>query len=272
MNVRKLCKMIDMPEEVISEIEKWNAEEYKEALEHSWMLVQDKSKWEDALAEVKELLGDDKNGLKCLAFMLHTGLRTYQEYIRKGITEQIYIDTLKCFSRFVREYDESFGSYGFDREWWTVRELTLKEFRLGELEYEMVEKDGHRLVSVHIPSDAKLERKRCRESYKKARSFFMDYASDYAETEYFCDSWLISPKLKELLAETSNIIRFQEDFILDSFEPEATGYMLWVFKNEALSLDEVPQNTSLQRKMKAYLKNGGKIGEGKGHLKEESFE
>lgn len=272
MNVRKLCRMIDMPEEVILEIEKWNAEVYREALEHYWIQVQDKSKWADALVEVKELLGDDKNGLKCLAFMMQTGLRTYQEYLEKGISEQIYIDTLSCFSRFVREHYDSFGRYGFDREWWTVRELTLREFRLGELEYEMVEEEDNKLIYVHIPSDTKLEKQKRRESYKKARSFFADYASDYAEAEYCCESWLLSPKLKELLAGTSNIISFQEDFILDSYEAEDTSYMQWVFKNQALTLEEVPENTSLQRKMKAYLKNDGKIGAGRGHIKKELFE
>lgn len=269
MNVRNLCKMINMPEEVIAEIEKWNSETYREALEHYWMLVQDRTRWDEALAKVKELLGEDKNGLKCLAFMIHIGLFTYQEYIKRGILEQIYLDTLMCFSRFVREYYESFGMYGFDREWWTVRELTLKEFRLGELEYEMVEEDDRKLVSVHIPSDAKLEKQKCRESYRKARSFFTDYEGDYANAEYYCDSWLLSPNLKDLLTETSNIIKFQEDFILDSFDPEASDFMLWVFKNEALSLDELPQNTSLQRKMKVYLMNSGKIGAGRGYLKKE---
>jgi hypothetical protein len=269
MNVRELCKMIDMPEEVITEIEKWNEKTYREALEQYWILVQDKTKWEEALAKVKEFLEDDKNGLKCLAFMMHTGLTTYQEYIRRGISKQIYTDTLGCFSRFVREYYESFGCYGFDREWWTVRELTLKEFRLGELEYEMVEEDDQRLISIHIPSDAKLDNQKCRESYRKAKSFFAEYVGDYAEAEYFCDSWLLSPNLKEVLSETSNIISFQEDFILDSFDPEARDYMLWVFKNGDLSLDEVPQNTSLQRKMKEYLMNGGKIGTARGHLNKE---
>lgn len=272
MNIRILCEMIDMPEEVIQEIETWKVEEYRDVLERYWALIQDKTKWNTAMEEVKEILVDDKNGLKCLAFLLQIGIRTYQEYLLKGIPEQIYFDTMCCFSRFVNEHKESYGSYGFDRDWWTARELSLKEFRLGELEYEMVWEEGNNLVSVHIPSDAKLEKQSCRESYRKARSFFAKYAIDYAAVEFYCKSWLLSPKLKELLAEDSKIIGFQNDFILDSFEPEDTGYMLWVFKKEDLSLEEVPQKTSLQRKMKAYLQNGGKIGEGKGHLKIELFE
>jgi hypothetical protein len=264
--------MIDMPEEVIQTIEKWKAEEYKEALEHYLRMIQEKVQWDTALEEVKRLLEEDKNGLKCLAFMMHVGLRSYQEYIIKRIPEQIYLDTMGCFSRFVKEYKESYGTYGFDREWWTVRELSLKEFRLGELEYELVGEDSNRFVSVHIPSDAKLEKQKCYESYKKAKSFFSEHANEYADVVYYCESWLLSSKLKELLSEDSNIIRFQSDFIIDTVETEDTGYMKWVFKNDALSLNEVPQTTSLQRKMKAYLQSGGKIGVRRGHIKQELFQ
>jgi len=272
MNIRKLCEMIDMPSEVIREIEKWNVEQYKEALDHYWILIQDKVNWDAATDEVRKILGDEENGLKCLAFMMQIGLKTYQEYLRQGIAVQIFRNTMRCFSRFVKEYNESYGTYGFDREWWTVRELTLREFRLGELEYEMIEEEDNKIVAVHIPSDAKLEKQKYRESYKTAKNFFKEYASDYASAVYNCGSWLLSPKLKELLPEDSSIISFQNDFVMDSFEPEDTGYMQWVFKNEALSWEEVPQNTSLQRKMKAYLQNGGKIGEGRGHLNKELFE
>ena len=133
----------------------------------------------------------------------------------------------------------------------------------------MIYTEDNRSISIHIPSDARLDQLSRRDSYKEAENFFAKYADDYLGAPYFCESWLLSPKLKEILTETSNIISFQNDFIIDSFEPEDTGYMLWVFKNEALSLEDVPQNTSLQIKMKEYLQNGGKIGAGRGYLKSE---
>jgi hypothetical protein len=271
-NVRTLCEMIDMPEEVTQEIEKWNAEEYREALEHYFFMIREKVQWDTALEEVKQLLKEDKNGLNCLAFMMHVSLRSYQEYRIKRISEQIYLDTMGCFSRFVKEYKESYGTYGFDREWWTVRELSLKEFRLGELEYELTGEDNNQFVSVHIPSDAKLEKQKCLDSYKKAKSFLLEHVHEYTDVAFYCESWLLSSKLKELLSEDSNIIRFQSDFIIDTVETEDTGYMKWVFKNDTLSLNEVPQTTSLQRKMKAYLQSGGKIGVRRGQIRQELFQ
>ncbi len=269
MNIIELCEMIDMPGEVTSKIRKWNSVKYREALEHYWIRIQNKSNWDTALDEIRKLLPDDSDGLNCLAFQLHTGLKTYQEYTKREIPLQIFIDTMGCFSRFVKEHHESYGTYGFDREWWTVRELSLNEFRLGELEYELICEAEDRSISVHIPSNARLDQLLRRESYAKAASFFSEYEKDYQDMKYYCESWILSPKLKEILATTSNIISFQNDFILDTYDLEDTGYMLWVFKNEALSLQDVPQNTSLQVKMKAYLQNGGKIGTGKGYLKKE---
>lgn len=269
MNVTMLCKMIDMPDEVIQKIDGWGAEKYREELDQYWIQIQDASHWNAAQEKIEILFADDRYGLNCLAFMLQISLRSYQEYILKGIPEQIYLATMGCFSRFVKEHMESYGTYGFDREWWTVRELSLKEFRLGELEYEMNEEGNRRIISVHIPSDVRLEEQKRIESYKKAESFFAEYYSGFAASEYCCESWLLSPKLKELLPDNSHIVSFQNDFILESYDPENTDFMLWVFKNRQLSLEELPQNTSLQRNIKAYLKNGGKIGAGFGHRKEE---
>ncbi len=272
MVIRKLCELIDMPEEVIREIETWKAGQFEKELEHYLSQVREKTNWDTALHEVRKILGEDQRGLICLAFMLHAALRSHREYLRRGIPDSIYIATMGCFSRFVKEHYESYGTYGFDREWWTVRELTLREFRLGELEYELTEEMYKKIISVHIPSDAKLEESKCRESYHMAKSFFTQYAVDYADADYYCNSWLLYPMLSEFLPEHSKILRFQKDFILDSFEPDNEEHKQWVFKNQALTLDELPENTSLQRRMKEHLKNGGKIGSGRGHIRREFIE
>ena len=272
MNIRILCSEINMPEEVTEAVEAWNEKDYQEALGQYWTRLQDKAMWDTALEEVKVILGQDHNGLNLLAFQLHIGLMTYEEYRRRNIPEKIFFDTMGCFSRFVKEHQECYGCYGFDREWWTPRELSLNEFRLGELEYELLPETDGEVVSIHIPSDAKLSTTSCHASYQEAKCFLATQAPNYGEARYECESWLLTPKLKEILPETSNILGFQKDFIIDALIPEDTSYMQWVFRNEKLTLDEVPQNTSLQRKMKEYLQNGGIIGAARGHLCREVFD
>lgn len=101
-------------------------------------------------------LGNDPEGVKMLATMLFAAERTRQMYRDRNMPPRVFTDTMRCFSRFVREHKESFGVYGFDRWQWTGRQLSRRLFRLGALEYETVVENGENLLSLHIPSDADL--------------------------------------------------------------------------------------------------------------------
>ena len=68
----------------------------------------------------------------------------------KDLPEDVWLDTMKCFSRFVGEHRNSYGWEGFDRGFWTVRQVRASLFRLGELEYEMVESGERKHISLHV--------------------------------------------------------------------------------------------------------------------------
>ena len=91
----------------------------------------------EARIKLKEKLGEDQNGIKILTCMVRCLEKTYDQYSKLGISEQIFIDTMNCFPRFIAEYKESYGTYGFDRDWWTTRQIGMKIFLIGELEYEV---------------------------------------------------------------------------------------------------------------------------------------
>ena len=50
---------------------------------------------------------------------------------------------------------------------------------------------------------------------------------------------------------------------------DSNEFMEWVFKRKDLPLEELPEETSLQKNMKAHLLSGGWVGEGMGCLKTE---
>lgn len=229
--------------------------------------------WEQGLSGLKDRLGEDRDGVKILACMLRCCLKTWEEYEKRGISPDIFNATMKCFPRFIGECEKARGSMGFDRAFWTPRQLSMVLFRLGELEYEMTEKDGEKSVSIHIPSDARLTEEACRESFRMAREFFRTYDPDYAEAPYWCCSWLMSPALKELLPGDSRILGFQNFFEITKVFEEEPAYLEWVYqiKERECPPEDLPENTSLQRKMKAWLLAGGKVGEGLGVLKPEAF-
>ncbi len=210
--------------------------------------------YDGAYGELSGLLKDDKDGFAMLKVMLRAAEISHRKYRERGISEQVFTDTMGCFSRFVREYKACFGHYGFDRGFWTGRQLSLSLFRLGTLEFET---NG----AVHIPSDADLSESALDESFSFARSFFPN-------VRFCCDSWLLSPVLGELLPPSSRINRFRERFEIQSVDAKNDGYKFWVFQNAKLSAEDFPENTSLQRAIKRHVLAGGDIGAAFGFLKD----
>ncbi|MCM1135222.1 MAG: acyltransferase domain-containing protein [Clostridium sp.] len=269
MNLKDLCSKINMPEEVTKIVLDYECSfDYEKAAPAMDKLFH-KETWKQGEAELKELIGEDKDGFGILACELICALKTFEVYKEHEISEQIYVDTMKCFSRFVGEHMESYGCYGFDREWWTPRQLSGLLYRIGELEYEMTAEEDGKRVYLHIPSDARLTREEIEKSLKLAKQFFEEKFSEYASADILCESWLLSPTLKETLSSGSHILEFQKYFEIKSSETEECEFMTWVFKRPDLPLADLPENTSLQRKLKAYLLAGGKVAAAVGKLRKE---
>lgn len=262
--MEQLCRKINMPEDVTRKlVELHNSLEILPCLD---LLMQEET-WSEGLTQLKDALGDDPGGFKRLCCMLRCALRTKDEYNRLGISEEIYVDTMAAFSRFVREHMESYGRYGFDRGFWTPRQVSAKLFRIGQLEYELTTRDGKKIISLHIPTDVNLRPEILRPSLRDGlRELYRIFPACEGQPVY-CHSWLLAPLLKDLLPETSNILRFQELFDIQPDSAPGKDVLLWVFKNPKLPKAEYPENTSLQRKLKQFFLDGGEFLEGKGYLR-----
>ena len=192
------------------------------------------------------------------------------------LPEDVWMDTMKCYPRFISEHRRSYGVDGFDRGEWTTRQVSARLFRLGELEYELLEEkktaeSSERCISLHIPSDAKLTPDLLNDSVKKAREFLSEYFPDWADLPMCCESWLLSPRLQEWLPESSGIIRFQNAFDIeetDSADETALEWVFYIAEGQRASMNPAsfPESTSLQRRMKADYLSGGKPGSARGRL------
>lgn len=262
--MEQLCRKINMPEEVTQLlVEIHNTLDFFPCLD----LLMQENTWNEGLAQLKDALGEDAGGFKCLCCMLRCALKAKEEYDRLGISEAIYIDSMAAFSRFVREHMESYGCYGFDRGFWTTRQVSSQLFRIGQLEYEMTRYEGEAIVSLHIPTDVDLRPEVLLPSVKTGLAEFCRLFPEYEGKKVYCHSWLLSPMLKNFLPEKSNILQFQEMFDMDPMGIPGNDVLLWVFKNPKLPKEEYPENTSLQRKLKQFFLNGGVFLEGKGFLR-----
>ena len=212
---------------------------------------------------------DDGAGKLIRQLMAAVSSRKWGEWSR--IPEDIWLATMKCFPRYISEYHRAWGRDGFDRYGWTVRQINARLFRIGELEYELEDREGQREISLHVPSDAHLEPEPLNESLRRADAFLREYFPDWAELPRTCDSWLLSPVLRELLPSSSGILRFQQAFDLRAADPESDAALEWVFhvahgQRAGLNPAALPEQTTLQRRMKALILAGRLPGSASGVL------
>ncbi len=259
MQISELCNLIDLPEVVKDEVIKYEKEIDFTSIEPEMALMNNSTTWERAIEELTKLIAPDETGLKLLTCQLYAVCNTYEKYKDMGISDDIFIDTMKFFSRFINFHNKVYGQYNYVWGWWSVRLISMQEFRIGELEYEMIIQDDKKLISIHIPSDADMTSSKLRKSYLKAREFFDKFYPEYAKVDMICGSWLLAPALKKLLPENSKILMFQKSFELTSQEDDSPGFLDWVYGRRDIPFESLPEQTSLQQKLKQYLLNGGKV-------------
>jgi hypothetical protein len=259
MKIIELCNLIGIQNEVQEKlIECEKCIDFK-CMEQEIEQMKHPEGWEGALESLKCLLGSDEDGMKILTYQLQCACDTYAEFEKLCISKEIFIATMKFFTRFLKDHKDRHGSYRYVWAWWAVRQISMVEYRIGELEYEMRMESGKHLIDIHIPADADMTISKLRKSYLEALDFFKKYYPDFIGADMVCNSWLLAPSLKKVLPENSRILQFQKAFDIGNMEVDSLGFMDWIYGSRDIPIEELPEDTSLQRKLKPYLRNNGKI-------------
>lgn len=267
MDLQSICDLIDLPAAVKKELlASAQLQELAQA-ESLRPLLLGPATWGDGIDAVAATLGDDPGGTKMLAFLLQQAAQTYEDYGAKSIDDTIFAATMKFCTRCVLDHYRSYGTYAFVAERWFPRQLSLLLLRIGELEYEVINEGGNRKISIHIPSDAKFDREGLLQSYHRAREVIAGVHPEFADVQMSCDSWLLSPILRTLLPERSNILLFQSAFDIVEVDTDDSSSLRWVFGRDDIPPAELPESTSLQRGIKTLLLSGGKVGSAVGNLR-----
>lgn len=266
MNLIQLCSLIKLPNEVILEVQKYFNDHNSLIEEPLRKRLLSRLSWEIAMNELKQQIGDDKFGFNILAEMLNLACNTYEIYRKQGIGQNVFVRTMEFCTRFINRHKQIYGYYAFTWDWWFIRQIAMQEFRVEELEFEFLDL-GQRQINIHIPSDADIRPQKLQTTFHAFQNFLIRYYPEWSNIDWFCESWMLSPSLENLLDEKSNILYFKRLFEIESFDMESMAVLDWVFPASTAELKNLAETTSLQRKMKEFLLNGGKVGWAKGKYK-----
>lgn len=271
MEIREFLKEIGFAPEFVDLIQKASISfDFKELQSYRERLISAPTDIEN-VHTLEKALAPDEDGIKMLAYMVQCALQSRDLYRQKGIPASVFLDTMKFLPRFFESDLKLFGHPVFRWAWWFPRQLALKEFRIGIFEYEMTCRENSDVLSLHIPSDALLTDENIRQSFSDAHAFFAKFYPSYADVGVFCETWLLTPCLKELLPSSSRILHFQTFFDILHTDDNSPAFYDWVFPGAPENIKDLPENTSLQKNAKTYLLSGKKIGWTLGKLKDGYF-
>lgn len=266
MTQLELFELLDIPKEVRLELIDYGNNRNSEIPNSIINKILQRKEWDGEIKELQETLGDDSDGIKTLWELLNiTRNYSYKEYMKREISEDIFVATMKFCTRFLNEHYQTFNTYKFVWAWWFPRQISLNEFRIGPLEYEFVNGEDKE-IAVHIPSDANLEKESVMQSLKDFFEFRKSYFSEWENVKLTCDSCMLMPELKELLGEDSNIVAFQNLFEITNLNYDARWFMDWIFPGYENVNESLPEGTTLQRRIKKHLLDGKRFGSAKGKL------
>ena len=192
-------------------------------------------------------------------------------YKEKGISDEIYLDTMRDLYYKLDECIKVKGVCGTFVANWLYKYFQFGRFTLGRLQVEVVPfgesyKDftpETKMLKIHIPASKQpLTQESIRDSLIRAKTFFGD--SFPASNMVICSSWLLYPGFEGLFKEGSNIAKFRSMFEIVKVQdaPDGTHPDMWrLFDMDYTgNADDYPENSSLHRSFKEYIKGGGVSG------------
>lgn len=232
-------------------------------------------RWNDAVARLT-LLSRDPSGMRLLAWFMRAAAVTRARYAAQGIDDAVFRATMGFFPRFLERRRAAYGDIRFDQEFWAPRQIAMTILRIGELEFEFAGtgraagESASSYVGVHIPSDARLDGQSLLRTLRAYHRFVSLHRPAFAGCPLRCDSWLLDPSLEPMLPAGSRIGLFRSLFDVDGLQ-YGDDYKQWLCGRADMADADLPERTSLQRAVKAFVLGGGRMGIGYGTLRADAL-
>lgn len=209
------------------------------------------------------------NPLTRLASILFMTEALYNQYKVLQIPDELFFNTINDICQRSTAYKRDKGILGLSKDdvIWFRHHMNMKLFTIGVLQFQIfhmiyLEEDGFMhfddsvkqeipkgspVLNVHIPKGSNITTLQCDEAFDNAKKFFDLYFPEHKWQAFLCYSWILYPKLKEILPFESNIRHFADRFEIISSCTYSEQAAECVFGKKYTSDKDCPQNTSLQR-------------------------
>jgi len=133
-----------------------------------------------------------------------------------------------------------------------------KKIRLYKSEWKKVLDNGDLVISVHIPAGEPLDFDKNTEDLRRAAKIFESiYGRIHA---FYCNSWMLDPSIEKIQGKKTGLTRFGDRFVRFPTKSKGKSVFTYLFNTAKTDdIDALPENTSMQRAIKAHLKSGGHI-------------
>ncbi len=273
--IRKVCEYLGFPQEATVYLSStYQGMERKDLFRRARELFfsEETFRYRDFLEEISQ--GEEIHRYTVdMMFLLLCAEPLWEQYQAKGISQEIFRDTLGDLRTKLFECKKLHGIWGTSVLWWFHGIFYGRLYALGRLQYEKmtleydykdVAKKGDVVLTCHIPSGSPLPPEEVERSLALAYDF---YHKQGEKMLVHCCTWMLYPGHYELFPENSNLRSFYHRFDIVT-ERETDNLDLWriFYREKWEDVQEAQLTTLLQKNFYQYLKNGNVMGVGEGIL------
>lgn len=211
-------------------------------------------------------------------YEFHIKNMKYRNFDNEQIALQKYNIKLVCTNDKIKY---NIDGIRFSQMMWGSYFMKGNLIQIGRLQYEIGVKDldklnkyfeeKHQYVYIHIPRGKDLNEEDVKESLCLADKYIKKYYSELKNEKlaYYTKTWLLSPEIKEILSDNSNIIKFQNKFSIIKYEENINDFLNFIFDVTIDKVDykNLPEKTTLQKELKRKLLNNETLHLGLGIIK-----
>ena len=126
-------------------------------------------------------------------------------------------------------------------------------------EWQLSSQKGDDAVYLHIPGDADLSLETLRQSISDGMKIIRACYPERNDKFCYTRTWLLSPNISNFLNPESKILSFAKLFKRYPTPTDGREIMGYLFPSDIENLEDLPESTSLQRRVKQFLLAGGHV-------------